>query len=54
MCAVKKIHHVAIVVDSIDDSMAIWDALGLKVKQVKDVPDQESRVAFVSLGDAEI
>lgn len=54
MTKIKRIHHVAIVVDSIDDPLSIWNALGLKVESIKEVPEQESRVAFLPLGDSEI
>ncbi|HUV29433.1 MAG TPA: methylmalonyl-CoA epimerase [Anaerolineales bacterium] len=54
MTQAKKIHHVAFVVDSIEDSLSIWNVLGLKVEAIKDVPEQESRVAFLPLGDSKI
>ena len=54
MAKVKKIHHVAIVVDSIEDSMSIWTELGLEADAIKDVPEQESRVAFLPVGESEI
>ena len=55
MTNTKKINHVAIVVKDIDDAMNFWrDGLGLEMEQIKDVPEQESRVAFLPLGDSEI
>ena len=54
MSKVKKIHHVAIVVDDIEGSLSIWDTLGLKVESIRDVPEQAARVAFLQLGDSEI
>lgn len=54
MSKVKKIHHVAIVVDSIEESLSIWDTLGLKVDRIREVPEQEARVAFLQLGESEI
>ena len=54
MSKVKKIHHVAIVVDNIEESLSIWDTLGLKVESIRDVPEQEARVAFLQLGESEI
>jgi methylmalonyl-CoA/ethylmalonyl-CoA epimerase len=54
MTKINKIHHVAIVVDSIEDSLPIWEALGLKAGNIKMVPEQESRVAFLQLGESEI
>lgn len=55
MPMIKKINHVAIVVEHIDDALTFWrDGLGLEIKQYKDVPEQESRVAFLPLGESEI
>ncbi len=55
MPKIKKINHVAIVVEHIEDALTFWrDGLGLEIKQYKDVPEQESRVAFLPLGESEI
>ena len=54
MTKIKRLHHVAIVVDKIEDSSSFWEVLGLKVGNIRDVPEQESRVAFLQLGDSEI
>jgi methylmalonyl-CoA/ethylmalonyl-CoA epimerase len=55
MSPVKQINHVAIVVKDIDEALHFWrDGLGLEVTHVEDVPDQESIVAFLPTGDAEV
>jgi len=54
MIKVKKISHIAIVVDHIEDSLSIWNILGLEEGKIRDVPQHESRVAFLPLGDLEI
>jgi methylmalonyl-CoA/ethylmalonyl-CoA epimerase len=54
MIKVKKISHIAIVVDHIEDSLSIWNILGLEAGKIRDVPQHESRVAFLPLGDLEI
>jgi len=55
MPKIKKINHVAIVVEHIEDALSFWrDGLGLEIKQFKDVPEQESRVVFLPLGESEI
>jgi methylmalonyl-CoA/ethylmalonyl-CoA epimerase len=54
MTKIKRIHHVAIIVDNIEDSLTFWGALGLEIESIKDVPEQESRVAFLPVGDSEI
>ncbi len=55
MPKIKKINHIAIVVEDIDDSLAFWrDALGLKLHEMRDVPVEKSRVAFLPLAGSEI
>jgi methylmalonyl-CoA/ethylmalonyl-CoA epimerase len=55
MPVIKRINHVAIVVDDIDSALDFWrDVLGLKVTHVEDVPDQESVVAFLPTGEGEV
>jgi methylmalonyl-CoA/ethylmalonyl-CoA epimerase len=55
MAAIKRIHHVALVVDDLEAALAFWrDALGLTVGAIEDMPDQDARIAFLPLGEAEI
>jgi len=55
MSHILRIDHVAIVVDDIPAALGFWrDSLGLEVAHVEDVPDQESVVAFLPTGDAEV
>ncbi|MCJ7694923.1 MAG: methylmalonyl-CoA epimerase [Anaerolineaceae bacterium] len=55
MSDIKKINHVAIVVENIDEALKFWrDSLGLIVDHVEDVPSQQSQVAFLPVGDSEI
>ncbi len=55
MSSVRRIDHVAIVVDDIEAALSFWrDALGLQLTHVEDVPSQESVVAFLPTGEAEI
>ena len=55
MAKVKKINHVAVVVEDIDSSLAFWEgALGIKLEKVEDVPEQKARVAFLPVGDGEV
>jgi methylmalonyl-CoA/ethylmalonyl-CoA epimerase len=52
---IKKIHHVALVVEDIEKSLMFWrDALGLSLSQVKNVPEQNARIAFLPAGEAEV
>jgi len=53
--AIKRIDHIAIVVDDIDASLAFWgDALGLRLSHIEEVKDQESLVAFLPSGASEV
>ncbi len=55
MVAVNKINHIAVVVNDIEKSLAFWqDALGMELHEVRDVPAEASRVAFLPLAGAEI
>lgn len=55
MATIKRIDHIAIVVEDIDAALRFWrDALGLDLGHVEDVPDQKSIVAFLPTGDSEV
>jgi methylmalonyl-CoA/ethylmalonyl-CoA epimerase len=55
MPKVKRIHHVAVVVDDMEKSLSFWrDALGLNPSEVRDVPEQKSQVAFLPTGESEV
>jgi methylmalonyl-CoA/ethylmalonyl-CoA epimerase len=52
---IKKIHHVAVVVPDLDNSITFWrDVIGLKLEHVEDVPSQKSKVASLKVGAAKI
>ena len=55
MTAIKAIHHVAVVVDDMEQSLAFWrDALGIELRELRDVPAEKSQVAFLPLAGAEV
>jgi len=55
MAKIKKINHVAVVVEDINSSLAFWEgALGIKVGKVEDVPVQKAKVAFLPVGDGKV
>lgn len=50
-----KVHHIAIAVDDIDQSLAFWrDALGLTLGGVDEVPEQKAKVAFLDAGESHV
>ena len=52
---IGRVHHVALIVRSIDGSLALWrDALGLDLETVMDVPSDRVRIAFLGVGESKI
>jgi methylmalonyl-CoA/ethylmalonyl-CoA epimerase len=55
MAAIKRIDHIAIVVEDIETTLGFWrDALGLELAHIEDVPEQKSEVAFLPVGESEV
>lgn len=55
MPGVKRIDHIAIIVEDIDAALGFWrDALGLELSHVEDVPDQGAVVAFLPTDESEV
>jgi len=53
--SIKKINHIALLVDDIDQAAAFWrKALGLKMGHIEDVPQENARVAFFPVGESKI
>ena len=50
-----KIHHVALVVGSIEGSLGFWrDALGLEPESIVDVTSDRVRIAFLGVGESKV
>ena len=50
-----KIHHVALVVTSIDASVGLWrDMLGLELETVMDIESDRVRIAFLAVGESKV
>jgi methylmalonyl-CoA/ethylmalonyl-CoA epimerase len=55
MPKIKRIDHIAIVVDDIESALGFWrDTLGLELDHIEDVPEQKSLVAFLPTGGSEV
>jgi methylmalonyl-CoA/ethylmalonyl-CoA epimerase len=55
MTAIKKINHIAIAVQDLDEAIKFWrDELGLGLDHIEEVSSQKSRVAFFQAGQDEI
>ena len=52
---IGKVHHVALIVASIDDALGFWrDTLGLQLETVMDLPTDRVRIAFLGVGESRI
>jgi len=52
---IKRINHVAVVVDDMQKSLSFWrDALGMEMHELREVPAEQSQVAFLPLAGSEI
>jgi len=55
MPKVKQINHVAVVVDDMEKALTFWrDALGMDLHELRDVPAENSQVAFLPLPGSEV
>jgi len=50
-----KVHHVALVVHSVDDALRFWrDVVGLELESVVDVEHDRVRIAFLGVGESKV
>jgi len=50
-----RIHHIAVVVRSIEDSLGLYrDLLGMPVEAVTDIPSDRVRIAFLGVGESKV
>jgi lactoylglutathione lyase/methylmalonyl-CoA/ethylmalonyl-CoA epimerase len=49
-----KINHLGIAVEDLEQAARTYEALGLTVTQIIDVPEQRVRVAFIPIGESTI
>jgi methylmalonyl-CoA epimerase len=50
-----KIHHVALIVRSIDAALPFWqDLLGLELETVTDIAQDHVRIAFLGVGESKV
>ena len=55
MAVIKRIDHIAVVVDNLEAALAFWrEALGMELDHTLDVPNENAIVAFLPVGDSEI
>lgn len=52
MAKVKRVDHVAVLVEDLDKPLSFWrDSLGLEGARVKEIPEENARIAFLPIGD---
>ena len=50
-----KVHHVALIVASIDDALGFWrETLGLELETVMDIGEDRVRIAFLGVGESKV
>lgn len=50
-----KVHHVALIVASIESAMGLWrDLLGLELETITDIPGDHVRIAFLAVGESKV
>jgi methylmalonyl-CoA/ethylmalonyl-CoA epimerase len=55
MPTVKRIDHIAVLVDDLEQTLSFWrDGLGMEMTHVEDVPAEKSMVAFLPVGGSEV
>jgi methylmalonyl-CoA epimerase len=52
---IGKVHHVALIVRSIDDALGLWhESLGLELESIMDIDSDKVRIAFLTVGESKI
>jgi methylmalonyl-CoA epimerase len=51
---IEHVDHIGIAVRSIDEAKGLWEALGLSVESIEEVPSEGVRVAFIPCGQTRI
>ena len=55
MASIKRMHHVAVGVEDLEASLVFWrDGLGIVPAQIRSVPAEQARVAFLPLAGSEL
>ena len=50
-----KVHHMALIVASIEDALGLWrDLLGLELETIMDIAQDKVRIAFLDVGESKI
>jgi methylmalonyl-CoA epimerase len=50
----RKINHIGIAVKNLEEAIAMYEKLGLRVEGIDEVPEQKVKVAFLPIGEVRI
>lgn len=51
---IRKVDHLGIAVRSIEEARGFWEALGLEVGEIEEVPHEQVRVAMLRCGETRL
>ncbi len=55
MAKIIKINHIAVAMPELENAIPFWqEQLGLTLNHVEEVPSQQSKVAFLPVGESEV
>ena len=55
MPIVKRIDHVAVIVEDLETTLGFWrDALGIELARVEEVPAEAAKIAFLPVGGSQV
>lgn len=55
MAKITRINHIAIAVSELDQTLQFWqEIMGLPLEDLRDVPQENARIAFMPVGSGEI
>jgi methylmalonyl-CoA/ethylmalonyl-CoA epimerase len=55
MPEIKRIHHIAVLVEDMDTSLSFWrDVLGITPSLISEVPQEAARIAFLPVGGSNV
>jgi methylmalonyl-CoA/ethylmalonyl-CoA epimerase len=53
--SVGKVHHVALIVRSIEEASRFWrESLGLELEEIQEIPGDRVRIAFLPVGESKV
>ena len=55
MAKVKRVDHIALVVQDMDEALSFWrDSLGMELSELMDMPAENAEIGFLPVGEGKI